>query len=334
MGSDKAIRNEANLDTSQLVTPRTEAAGAETDTDMTSESSGWKKLDASNNTKALTMNQLTPSDRAELVRIADGNLLAAYTAYSNATHNQRAALKAAADDSGEFVLALIEVGLGIALPGLGRAAGLALGALSKSTKAVAFIDAVINAPEFGGLVSAATKAATLSVKPNLPSARQFNTDEEFLIALQGSFGDARAQLAAGLSSMSDEQLAAVCVRFDRSVANESTYGAAISKMVAVVHKLAATFVQHHQKWGGGARADADRYAWTEEDLIVYIYDHEDDSQNPIAIVQEKRGSTPRGNPDGYYLQSYIPDNMRATAIEYTRAKKGRDPHRVHPMDLR
>jgi hypothetical protein len=331
VGNEKALRNETTLDTSQL-TQRSEPASADAETDMTSESNGWNNLDKS--ARLAKQNGLTAAERAELVRIADGNLLAAYTAYSNATHNQRAALKAAADDSGEFVLALIEVGLGLALPGLGRAASLALGALSKAPKAVAFIDAVINAPEFGGLVTAATKAATMSVKPNLPSGRQFNSDDEFLIALQSSFGDARAAVSASLPGMSDQQLAAVCARFDRSVANEKTYGDAISKMVSVMHKLAGTFVQHHEKWGGGHRADADRYAWTEEDLVVYVWESDDDERNPVAIVQEKRGSDPRGKPDGYYLQSYVPANMRAVAIEQTWAKKGRGPHRVAPVDIR
>jgi hypothetical protein len=283
--------------------------------------------------KGLTA-KLPPDQRTALIMETNNNLLRAYTAYSNATHNQRAALKAAADDSSEFVLALIEVGLGVAVPGLGRLASASIRALGSAPKAAALLKSIVNAPEFGGLITAVTKEATISAKPGLPSAKQHDSDESFLVSLQKSFGDAVASVQGQLPTMSDEAIAAVCSRFDRASANEETYGSAVNQMVMTMRALQGSFEKHNKQFGGGARADSDRYRWTEEDLIVYVGDH-DDPNNPLAVAEEVRGGTPSLNrPDGYYLKRRIPETMRASAVEMCQVKKNRHPHRVHPTDLR
>jgi hypothetical protein len=277
--------------------------------------------------------KLPPGERSLLVREADNNLNSAYVAYSNATHNVRAQLKEVADDSSEFVLALLEVALGLAVPGLGRLASYSIKALANAPKAAKLLSDVVSAPEFGGIVTGITKAASISAKPGLPSARQHSSDETFLQALQKSFGDAKADIQSQIPSMSDEAVAAICTRFDRSNANEEIYGTAVTKLVTTMRALRGTFQQRHERRGGGYRQENEKFEWDEIDLIVNVGDRDDYETNELVICEEVRNGDPR-RADGYHFKRRIPPEMRAAAIEMSVKKAGHTPHFVHRNDLR
>ncbi len=277
--------------------------------------------------------KLPPKERELLVRETDNNLNGAYTAYSNATHNVRAQLKEAADDSSELVVALLEVALGLAVPGLGRLASYSIKALAGAPKAAQLLSSIVSAPEFGGIVTGITKAASMSAKPGLPSARQYSSDETFLQALQKSFGDARADIQSQIPSMSDEQVAAICTRFDRSNANEEIYGTAVMKLVNNMRALRGTFQQRHERYGGGYRTEMGRFDWDEIDLIVNVGDRDDYENNELVICEEVRGGDPKRS-DGYHFKRRIPPEMRAIAIQQAQQKAGHPPHFVHRNDLR
>ncbi len=276
--------------------------------------------------------KLPPAEREKLEEVAQYNLLQAYTAYSNAVHNHRAKLKGAADDSNEFVLALIEVGLGIALPGAGRLGGVVLNRLANAPRAAALVQSVVSAPEFGGIVTGLTKAATMSVKGSLPASKQYSTEDQFLNALLQSFGDARAEMSGQIPGMSDVQVAAVTARFDRSVANEANYGTIVDRMVKTMELIQGSFKRDHKRWGGGARAEMERYSWWEENKILQIGDAPSES-NRLAVVQEKRGGDPSNRRDGFRLVQWIPDEMKQSAIAHVNKLGGHYPHWLHTSDL-
>ena len=179
---------------------------------------------------------LTNDQRTQLKFEIVSGMGQAYTDFSSACDANKSAIKDAAKKDGDFAALLVEVGVGILLPGLSTRIGNFLKRITPDASegmrlvvrhlqnsgdnAKAHLNAIVKVGAFVGIKS---------------RAKQLFGDSEatrFVEHLRDEFAKGQESIVGRLSDMTDAQLAALRATYDRSVVSASIYREAIADLVA------------------------------------------------------------------------------------------------------
>jgi hypothetical protein len=181
-----------------------------------------------------TGSALTEDQRDELRRLTGNRITRAFTAFVTAVEQNRAAIKAAASDSGGFAELLLEIVLGRLLPGISKGiANLAQELPAKASNASYRLAlAAMNEERTTALLETAVKFGREAVAGGGDVDLEGEDEiDKFLNTLENQFNLGADAIDANLPNLSDEALGVTCAAYDPTVAGIPQFRAAVRSLV-------------------------------------------------------------------------------------------------------
>jgi hypothetical protein len=177
---------------------------------------------------------LTQEQRVELRRITGGRISRAFTAFVTACEQNRAAIKAAASDSGGFVELLLEIALGRLLPGISKGISNLAQELPANASNAAYRVALaaMNEERTTALLETAVKFGREAIGGGGDVVLEGEDEiDQFLNTLQNQFLLGADAIDVNLANLSDEALGVTCAAYDPSVTGLPQFRAAVRNLV-------------------------------------------------------------------------------------------------------
>ncbi len=288
------------------------------------ESTGGRTRDhgeqiAVNNKRRAEVPALTETQRTHLMLQIVHAMGQAYSDFGDACDANKQAIKDAAKKEGDFAALLVEVGVGVLLPGIGARIGRFLNRIpvnasetlylasmhlqNNGDNAKAHLNAIVKVGAFIGIKSQARKLFGDSAATN------------FVSQLRREFKKGHQSIVAGLPNMTDAQLAALRAAYDASVVGEEVYRDAVAGLVSQFQLDVAPV--------GDLVGGLENYQ-------EHIYPHYIRSKTGLrlallrvgGLAGERMEAAPDSDEFGYTFVRWVHQDFTEMAIRKARAKGG------------
>jgi hypothetical protein len=176
---------------------------------------------------------LTQDQRIELRRLTGGRISRAFTAFVAACEQNRAAIKAAASDSGGFTELLLEIVLGRLLPGISKGISNLAQELPAAASSAGYRVALAAMDEARttALLETAVKFGREAIGGGDVALEGEDEIDAFLNDLENQFLKGADAIDSNLPNLSDEALGVTCAAYDPSVTGIPQFRVAVRNLV-------------------------------------------------------------------------------------------------------
>jgi hypothetical protein len=176
---------------------------------------------------------LSDSERAELRRFTGDRITRAFTAFTDACQDNRAAVKEAAKETSDFLGVILEIGIGILVPGLARGIAHLAEELPANASNLSYrlALAAMNEERTKMIFESGIKIGKEAIKG--PAEHLAGEDEidEFLTQLKSHFDEGADKIDGNLPNLTDEELGVTCAAYSPSVSGPNQFRAAVHDLV-------------------------------------------------------------------------------------------------------
>jgi hypothetical protein len=178
--------------------------------------------------------RMTQRERDELIADARERVTKAFPAFGLACAAERDAVRETAKENLAFFGLLFDIGLGLLMPGLGKAFAALRATIPADWTAARRLAEALSNEYLSGLVGIATSKAREKLMATVP-ADQSEIDA-YLTRLAKEFDVRGSEISEGLRDQDDATILAIWAAFDRNLASQEEYGRAVHELVGKYQK--------------------------------------------------------------------------------------------------
>ena len=194
---------------------------------------------------------LTKDERVELTRLTGNRITRAFTAFSLAVEQNRAAIKATASESSGFIEILLEIALGALLPAISKGIARIAEELPANASNLSYRIALqaMKEEQTKKLLELGVKFGREYIKSETVALAGEDEVDEFLNGLEDKFNVSADKIDQGLPALPDQALGVLAAAYDPRVAGQEHFRGAVKSLVAKYRRQVKPIGTTDYRWG-------------------------------------------------------------------------------------